>query len=99
MKSDAIAFGIAGIVFGLIAGWVIGTQQAGLRPGAAAPPPVAAAAPAPAGVQAPTAALLDESKINAFKSVADREPSNPTPRIELANLYFDAERYDDAIKW
>ena len=25
--------------------------------------------------------------------------SNPTPRVELGNLYFDAERYDDAIKW
>ena len=25
--------------------------------------------------------------------------SNATPRIELGNLYFDAERYDEAIKW
>ena len=23
----------------------------------------------------------------------------PKPRVDLANLYFDAERYDDAIKW
>jgi len=47
MKSDAIAFGIAGVVFGLIAGWIIGSQQAGLRE--AAPAPVAAAsAPATA---------------------------------------------------
>jgi hypothetical protein len=28
MKSDAIAFGIAGILFGLIAGWMMGSQQA-----------------------------------------------------------------------
>src|SRR5206468_682889 len=27
------------------------------------------------------------------------EPSNAQPRIQLGNLYFDAERYDDAIKW
>ncbi len=26
-------------------------------------------------------------------------PATPRPRTELANLYFDAERYDDAIKW
>ena len=32
MKSDAIAFGIAGILFGLIAGWIIGAQQAAARP-------------------------------------------------------------------
>ena len=40
MKSDSIAFGIAGVFFGLIAGWIIGSQQAGARP----PAPVAQAA-------------------------------------------------------
>jgi tetratricopeptide (TPR) repeat protein len=95
MKSDAIAFGIAGIAFGLIAGWIIGTQQATLGRTPAAP--AAASAPAPAA--APAAAVLDEQKVTAFKSVAEREPSNAKPRIELGNLYFDAEKYDDAIKW
>ena len=37
--------------------------------------------------------------MNALKTVAEREPSNATPRVQLGNLYFDAERYDDAIKW
>ena len=97
MKSDAIAFGIAGIVFGLIAGWVIGSQQAVVRE--AAPAPTAATAAPAAAPGAPPPALLDESKVTAFKSVAEREPTNPKPRVELANLYFDAEKYDDAIKW
>ena len=98
MKSDAVAFGIAGVLFGLIAGWVIGAQQATMRPGA--PPPQAQAA-APASGTAPStrAAVLDDTKVNALKNVAEREASNATPRIELGNLYFDAERYDDAIKW
>jgi tetratricopeptide (TPR) repeat protein len=96
MKSDAIAFGIAGIAFGLIAGWVLGTQQATVRtPQAAAP--VASAAPAAAAE--PRAALLDETKVHALEAVADREATNPKPRVELANLYFDAEKFDDAIKW
>jgi tetratricopeptide (TPR) repeat protein len=91
MKSDSIAFGVAGILFGLIAGWVIGSQQAALRQPAAA-------------VQAPqatgsTAAILDQTQVNAFMAVAEREPSNAAPRVQLGNLYFDAERYDDAIKW
>ena len=91
MKSDSVAFGVAGILFGLIAGWVIGSQQAALRQPAAA-------------VQAPqatgsTAAILDQTQVNAFISVAEREPSNAVPRVQLGNLYFDAERYDDAIKW
>jgi tetratricopeptide (TPR) repeat protein len=98
MKSDAVAFGIAGVLFGLIAGWVIGAQQTTMRP--AAPAPQAQAAAPAAGAPASTrAAVLDDTKVNALKNVAARETSNATPRIELANLYFDAERYDDAIKW
>jgi tetratricopeptide (TPR) repeat protein len=101
MKSDAIAYGIAGVLFGLIAGWIIGSQQAIVRPGA--PPPVTQQQ-APAGGPSDgggttRAAILDEAQVNALKSVANREPSNPAPRVQLGNLYFDAERYDDAIKW
>ena len=98
MKPESIAFGIAGVVFGLIAGWIIGSQQAVLRPGAA--PPVAASAPAqgsPAG--APAAAVLDENKVKALTALAQQQPTSAQPRIELGNLYFDAERYPDAIKW
>jgi tetratricopeptide (TPR) repeat protein len=100
MKSDAIAFGIAGVCFGLIAGWVIGSQQAQEAP----PRPGAAAAAAPAadpsaGGSSTRAAILDATQVNALKSVAEREPKNPKPRTDLANLYFDADRYDDAIKW
>jgi tetratricopeptide (TPR) repeat protein len=94
MKSDAIAFGVAGIAFGLIAGWIIGTQQAAVRAPSA---PIAAAAPA--ADAEPRAAILDETKVNALKAVAEREATNPTPRVELANLYFDAQKFDDAIKW
>jgi tetratricopeptide (TPR) repeat protein len=98
MKSDAVAFGIAGVLFGLIAGWVIGAQQAGVRP--AAPAAQTQAAAPPSGASGSTrAAVLDDTKVNALKNVAEREKSNATPRIDLANLYFDAERYDDAIKW
>jgi tetratricopeptide (TPR) repeat protein len=97
MKRDAIAFGVAGIVFGLIAGWIIGSQQAGPSRGVQAPAQ-AAAAPPQSG-QTTRAAVLDETQVNALKSVAEREPSSVKPRIDLANLYFDAERYDDAIKW
>ena len=96
MKSDSIAFGIAGMVFGLLAGWVIGSQQAAsvhhrrrrLRPRTQSAP-----------ANPPLACILDEAKATAFKNIADKEPSNSEARIQLANLYFDAERYDDAIKW
>jgi tetratricopeptide (TPR) repeat protein len=100
MKSESIAFGIAGVIFGLIAGWIIGSQQASLRPGSAQ---VAAAAPAPEGSGGNTAPppppILDENRAKALTTVADQQPGNPQPRVELGNLYFDAERYNDAIKW
>src|SRR2546425_12910509 len=95
MKSDPVAFGVAGIAFGLIAGWIIGTEQA--KP-AAPPAPQAASAPAQ-GASNTRAAIVDDAKVNALKVVAGREPKNTKPRIDLGNLYFDAERYDDAIAW
>jgi tetratricopeptide (TPR) repeat protein len=95
MKTDAIAFGIAGILFGLIAGWIIGSQQGVARVPAA---PAVASAPQ-GGSGAPRAAVLDETQVNALKAVAERETANATPRVQLGNLYFDAERYDEAIKW
>jgi tetratricopeptide (TPR) repeat protein len=96
MKSESIAYGIAGVAFGLIAGWIIGTQQAAPR---VAPAPAQAAAAPAAGAPSERAAILDETRVKALKSVAEQQPSNAQPRAELANLYFDAERYDDAIAW
>jgi tetratricopeptide (TPR) repeat protein len=94
MKSDSIAFAVAGILFGLIAGWIIGSQQAALGQREA----TAQARPAEPGTNA-SVPVLDEAKVNAFSSVAEREPSNAAPRVQLGNLYFDAERFDEAIKW
>jgi tetratricopeptide (TPR) repeat protein len=98
MKSDNIVFAVAGVMFGLIAGWIIGAQQANPRGPAAAAPAASAAAPAASGSTG-RATVVDEAQVQALKNVADRETSNPAPRTQLANLYFDAERYDEAIKW
>ena len=44
MKSEAVAFGVAGILFGLIAGWIMGSQdEAGRRQPLTASPAAAAA--------------------------------------------------------
>jgi tetratricopeptide (TPR) repeat protein len=98
MKSESIAFGIAGVVFGLLAGWIIGSQQAS---GRSPSTPPAAQASAAAGDSGSTTrpATVDQAQVNALTSVAEREPNNPKPRADLGNVYFDAERYDDAIKW
>jgi tetratricopeptide (TPR) repeat protein len=97
MKTESVMFAIAGVIFGLIAGWVIGAQQATMRAPAAVP--ASSTAAAPASETSARAATLDEAQVTALKSVAGREKTNPKPRVQLANLYFDAERYDDAITW
>lgn len=101
MKADSIVIGAAGTVFGLIVGWIIGTQQAPARPLAQASAPVAAQAPAgmpPAGTPA-TAPAVDEAQATALRNIAEKDPANVQSRVQLGNMYFDAERYQDAIQW
>ena len=98
MKADSIAYVIAGICFGVILGWVIGTQQA-RRPG---PAPAAAAPPAPRASQQETPARrppLDEGRVQALTTIIKSDPKNADAVVQLANMYFDAEHWDDAIQW
>jgi tetratricopeptide (TPR) repeat protein len=97
MNRESLVIGVAGIVFGLLVGWIIGSQNA--RP-APAPPPQAAQAPsqAPAAPAAQPAAL-DESQANALQTEAKSKPRDASVRRRLGDLYFDAERYPDAIVW
>ena len=103
MRLESVVFAIAGVCFGLIAGWIIGSQQASMAPRAGAVP-VAQSAPqseAPAGSPpgTPAPAILDETQVQALRNVADRDPKNAVARAQLGNLYYDAGRYTDAIKW
>jgi tetratricopeptide (TPR) repeat protein len=98
MKSESIAYVIAGICFGIILGWVIGTQQA-RRPGAVVSPATAATQPAGGGTAQQQAPRLDEGRVQALNTILQSDPKNVNATIQLGNLYFDAERWDDAIKW
>lgn len=95
MKGESIVFAVAGALFGLIAGWVIGSQQAGSA-NRVAPAAVQQEAPA-GGSQQP--AVLNEAQVQALRTVAEQNPKDPQPRVQLGNLFFDAERYNDAITW
>jgi len=95
MKSDSIAFAVAGTLFGLLVGWVIGSQQAAN----ALPPAPRAAASAPAPESGSRAVPVDETKAASLKDLAARQKTDPSPRAQLGNMYFDAERFDEAIAW
>jgi cytochrome c-type biogenesis protein CcmH/NrfG len=101
MKAETIVIGVAGTVFGLIVGWIIGTQNAPARPFAQAAAPVAApmAAQAPMGAPPAAAPAIDEGQATALRNIAEKDPANVQSRVQLGNMYFDAERYQDAIEW
>lgn len=98
MRPDAIVFGIAGTLFGLIIGWVLGSQQAA-RTARGVPQPVAQAAPASQPPSAPQPAPIDPERVKALEGVAAQNPKDPQPRVQLGNMFFDAEQFRQAISW
>jgi cytochrome c-type biogenesis protein CcmH/NrfG len=110
MKPESIVFAVAGAFFGLIVGWVLGTQQPAVGRTIAAP--VAVAQPAQGGATQGAAAQgqgtmppaqpprpLDEAQAQSLQAAAEKSPRDPQLRVQLGNMYFDAERYQDAAKW
>jgi predicted Zn-dependent protease len=103
MKPESIVTGIAGALFGLLCGWMLGAQQvtpAQVTPAAQLAPASTGAAPAGGGA-APggTAQPIDIARSQALEKEAAEKPRDAEVRTQLGNLYFDAERYADASKW
>lgn len=97
MRPESIAFAVSGVLFGVIVGWMLGSQYTGSGRSAAAP--VAAAAPAAAPPAPASAPALDQQRVQTLRTAADQRPSDPSPRVQLGNLFFDAEQYGQAIAW
>lgn len=85
--------GVAGVFFGLLVGWIVGSQQPAGRPPAVPAPAAAATA---GSSQAPP---LDESRVSAMKTTAQQNPGDVVTRVQLGNMYFDAGRYPEAAQW
>jgi cytochrome c-type biogenesis protein CcmH/NrfG len=98
MRAESLVFAVAGMLFGLLVGWMLGSQQT--RPSVGgAPPEIASAAQSPATNAAQQPVRLDPARIQELRALADQNPKDPAPRIQLGNLYFDAEQYSEAISW
>ena len=95
MPRDSLLFGLAGVFFGVLVGWIIGAQQG---PGSAPPAPQAQSEPAqPPAAQ--TAAPLDEARAAELRATAEGNPRDAQTRVQLANMYFDADRFEEAVRW
>ena len=105
MKLESVVYAVSGALFGLIVGWIIGGEQAKLLPRPRPASQQAEAAPAEAAPasgpesSAPAPAVLDQSKVRALENVVDKEPTNAVARAQLGDLYYDAGKYPEAIKW
>lgn len=98
MRLDSLVFGIAGVCFGLIAGWVIGAQYAQRTPPVPPPATPESSASAPSSQTDPPA-IIDENRVQTLRAIAERDEKNVESRVQLGNLYYDGARYDQAIQW
>jgi cytochrome c-type biogenesis protein CcmH/NrfG len=99
MKTESMVFGVAGTLFGLIVGWVIGTQQAPSRVVAGGAPAAQVAQASQTAAPAATLPAVDESQAGPLRTIAERDPKNVPSRVHLGDMYFDAGRYSEATRW
>jgi len=97
MTRESVIFGISGTFFGLLVGWIIGSQQGAPRVSAVAPAATQAGSASPGAQPAPPP--LDLQRVGTLEQLAKDRPTDVAVRVELANLYQDAERPDLAIPW
>lgn len=96
MKRESLVFGIAGTFFGVLIGWILGSQQTGpAQVATTAAPAEASAAPGRSTAPPP----LDVQRAADLEKTAKAQPASAAVRVELGNVYFDAERFDLAIPW
>ena len=96
MSRESVAFGIAGVFFGVLIGWIIGSQQVRDAPGGASAQ-TQASAPPEAGQSPP--ARLDEARAAALLASAEQDRTDAASRVQLGDLYFDAQRFPEAARW
>jgi cytochrome c-type biogenesis protein CcmH/NrfG len=100
MRRDTLVFTVAGVLFGLVVGYMAASWDVVPRPAAVgAAGAVGTPAAAPAARTAPAAKGLNPDEVKAMESLAARQPGDVAVRVELGNLYMDAERWTEAVRW
>jgi tetratricopeptide (TPR) repeat protein len=82
--------GIAGVLFGVIVGYLLGVSQR--ETGTIPVPAASTAAAAPA-------ALANEQELQAYRNILASDPKNLRANVELGNRLYDAGRYAEAIPY
>ena len=96
MRSQSIALLISVVFSGLIIGWILLSQ----RPADRLTPQATEMARGNLNVDdARLTRPIDEARADALRTTVERDPENAGARVELGNLYFDAERFVEAVSW
>ena len=89
--------GIAGILLGVIVGYIIGAGQAGAFPQVAGT--AMAESPGGAAPVAQATAVVTDAELQAYRDILTRDPKNSKAATDLANKLYDAGRYAEAIPY
>jgi cytochrome c-type biogenesis protein CcmH/NrfG len=84
--------GIAGVLFGVIVGYMLGVSRTGVGS-------LPATATAQASAVVPAPALVNEQELQGWRNVLATDPRNVHANAELANLLYDAGRYAEAVPY
>lgn len=84
-------------MFGLLVGWIIGSQQA--RPIVSTAAVASSSTPSPANAAQPSPPPIDLQRAQQLEQLAKTNPQDATVRAQLGDLYFDGDRCDLAIPW
>ena len=84
--------GVAGVLFGVIVGYMVGVS----RPATGSP---AVPAVQTASTTAAAPALVNEQELQGWRNILATDPKNLRANVELANRLYDGGRYADAIPY
>jgi tetratricopeptide (TPR) repeat protein len=100
MSRENILFAVIGILLGFIVGFMFASSMS--QKTAMQQTPAAQAMPAdhpPVGAQGAADPQAVRERVTASLEKARNEPKNFEAQIEAANLYYQIQRYDDAIEF
>jgi len=92
MGRNSLVLGVAVTFAAAIMGWIVWAE----RPVPVAPPTIQ---PAAASSEAGPVPILDEARVEELASRAETDPNDVESRRALATVYFEAQRFEQAIPW
>jgi tetratricopeptide (TPR) repeat protein len=91
-RTELLPLALALVLATGLMGWIIWSQWPGDQVVATQAPP----AQIPAAPEVPP---VDEARAVELRAAAETAPEDVQVRVDLGNLYFDGQRFEDAIPW